>query len=80
MMCAEERKGRIIGLKYMACNCYNHTTKCTTWPPKQEHVSNSQNMYICDNSLFLQCVTPFEHICLSFLVAEGGRNDMCSIL
>jgi len=30
--------------------------------------NNIQNMYICDISLFLQYLTPLEHICLSFLV------------
>ena len=31
-------------------------------------ITNSQNMYICDISLFLQYLIPFEYICLSFLV------------
>ena len=29
-------------------------------------ITNSQNMLICCISLFLQYVTPFEHICFSF--------------
>ena len=31
-------------------------------------ITNSQRMYIFDISLFLQYLTPVEHICLSFLV------------
>jgi len=31
-------------------------------------ITNSQNMYICEYSLFLHYLTPFENICLSFLV------------
>ena len=31
-------------------------------------ITNYQNMYICDISLFLPYLTPFEQICLSFLV------------
>ena len=35
---------------------------------KAYQVTNSQNMYKWENSLFLQYLTPFEHICLSVLV------------
>jgi len=31
-------------------------------------ITNSQNMYVFDMLLVLQYLTPFEHICLSFLV------------
>ena len=47
-------------------------------------ITNSQNMYICDISLFLQYLTPFEHICCiisSILtVAEGGSYDMYDVV
>ena len=46
-------------------------------------ITNSQNMYICDNSLLLQYLTLFEHIYLSFLVltvAEGGSNDIYDVV
>jgi len=37
-------------------------------------IINSQNMYICDISLFLQYLTCFEHICLSFLVFKQWQK------
>jgi len=41
-------------------------------------------MYICDISLFLQYLTPFERICLSnasiLTVAEGGSNDIYDVV
>ena len=47
-------------------------------------ITNSQNMYICDISLFLQYLTPFERICLSnasiLTVAEGGSNDIYDVV
>jgi len=44
-------------------------------------ITNSQNMYICDLSLCLQYLTPFEHICSSILkVAEGGSNVIYDVV
>jgi len=46
-------------------------------------ITNSQNMYICDISLFLQYLTPFKHmfiISCILTVAEGGSNDIYDVV
>ena len=46
-------------------------------------IINSQNMYICDISLFLQYLTPFEHmftISNILTVPEGGSNDIYNVV
>ena len=46
-------------------------------------ITNSQNMYICHISLFLQYSTPFEHmfiISTILTVAEGGSNVIYDVV
>ena len=48
-------------------------------------ITNSQNMYLCDISLFLQYLTSFEHIIMFIIssiltVAEGGSNDIYDVV
>ena len=76
MISAEERKGRTIALKYMTLHYVHlllphdkvHNMAAKTRKRIGLIITNSQNMYICDISLFLQYLTPFVYIYLSFLV------------
>jgi len=46
-------------------------------------ITNSQNLYICDISLFLQYLTPLEHMFIisSILtVAEGSSNNIYDVV
>ena len=48
-------------------------------------ITNSQNMYIGEISLFLQYLTLFEHIIMFTIssistVAEGGSNDIYDVV
>ena len=72
MISAGERKGRTIGLKYTVHLLLPHN-KVHNMAAKTKKrigliITNSQNMYIYDISLFLLYLTPFEHIYLSFPV------------
>jgi len=46
-------------------------------------ITNSQNMFISDISLFLQYLTPFEHMFIIsriLTVAEGSSNDIYNVV
>jgi len=46
-------------------------------------ITNSQNMYICDISLLLQYLTPFEHMFIisSILtLTQDGSNDIYDVV
>ena len=73
MISAGERKCSTIGLTYgETFRAPAITTRQSTQHGRQNkkayRVNNYQKMYICDISLFLQYLTPFEHTCLSLLV------------